>query len=72
MGVASAVGRLGGIAAPIVIGLAFAHIGFGGVFAITTGVLLVGAMLIGFFGISTSGKTLEQIAAGQAPRGTLH
>ena len=72
MGVASAVGRLGGIAAPIVIGLAFARIGFGGVFAITTGVLLVGAIVIGFFGISTSGKTLEQIAAAQAPRGTLH
>ncbi len=72
MGVASAVGRLGGIAAPIVIGLAFTRIEFGGVFAITTGVLLAGAIVIGFFGISTSGKTLEQIAVGQSPRGTLH
>ena len=72
MGVASAVGRLGGIAAPIVIGLAFARIGFGGVFAITTAVLLAGAIVIGFFGISTAGKTLEQIAVGQSLRGTLH
>ena len=69
MGVASAVGRLGGIAAPIVIGLAFAHVGFGGVFAITTGALFAGAIVIGFFGVSTSGRTLEQIAAGQSPRG---
>jgi hypothetical protein len=41
------------------------------VFAITTGVLLAGAIVIGFFGISTARKTLEQIAAGQSLRGTL-
>jgi putative MFS transporter len=72
MGVASAFGRLGGIAAPIIIGLAFARIGFGGVFAMTTVVLLAGAIIMGFFGISTAGKTLEQIAVGQSLRRTLH
>jgi len=67
MGVASAVGRLGGIAAPIVIGLAYAHIGFDGVFAITTAVLLGGALLVGVVGVKTSGKTLEQIAVEMKP-----
>lgn len=67
MGVASAVGRLGGIAAPIVIGLAYAHIGFGGVFTITTAVLLGGALLVGIVGVKTSGKMLEQIAVEMKP-----
>jgi putative MFS transporter len=66
MGVASAVGRLGGIAAPIVIGLAFAHIGFSGVFSMTTAMLLTGAIVMALFGVRTSGKTLEQIAVGQS------
>ena len=67
MGVASAVGRVGGIAAPIVIGLAYAHIGFDGVFTITTAVLLGGAIVVGVLGIKTSGKTLEQITVEMRP-----
>ncbi len=63
MGVASSFGRLGGIAAPIIIGYAFASIGFGGVFVITTAVLLAGALAVGILGIRTSGKTLEEITA---------
>jgi MFS transporter, putative metabolite:H+ symporter len=63
MGVASAVGRIGGILAPIIIGSTFARIGFGGVFTITTAVLLLGAAVVGAIGINTSGKTLEQITA---------
>jgi len=63
MGVASSFGRLGGLSAPIVIGLVYARIGFGGVFTITTTVLLLGATAVGILGIRTSGKTLEQIAA---------
>ncbi len=63
MGVASSFGRLGGIAAPIIIGYAFASIGFGGVFVITTAVLLAGALAVGILGIRTSGKMLEQITA---------
>jgi MFS transporter, putative metabolite:H+ symporter len=61
MGVASAVGRIGGILAPIIIGSTFTRIGFGGVFTITTAVLLFGAAVVGAVGISTTGKTLEQI-----------
>jgi putative MFS transporter len=63
MGVASSFGRIGGIAAPIIIGLAFARIGFAGVFVMTTAVLLSGALSVAILGISTTGKTLEQIAA---------
>ena len=63
MGVASSFGRLGGLSAPIVIGLTYAHIGFGGVFTITTTVLLAGATAVGILGIRTTGKTLEQITA---------
>jgi putative MFS transporter len=63
MGVASSFGRLGGLSAPIVIGLVYARIGFGGVFTMTTAVLLLGATAVGILGIRTTGKTLEQIAA---------
>jgi putative MFS transporter len=61
MGVASAFGRIGGILAPIIIGFTFAKIGFAGVFMITTAVLILGAFTVGAMGISTTGKTLEQI-----------
>jgi putative MFS transporter len=62
MGVASAFGRIGGMLAPIVIGYTYARIGFGGVFSITTAVLLIGSLAVAFLGISTAGKSLEQIA----------
>jgi MFS transporter, putative metabolite:H+ symporter len=64
MGVASAFGRIGGIVAPIIIGFAFARIGFAGVFTITTVVLLCGACVVAAVGITTKGKTLEEIAQG--------
>ena len=66
MGVASAFGRVGGILAPIVIGLTFARIGFAGVFVITTVVLVLGALIVGIMGIRTAGRTLEEISGGQA------
>lgn len=63
MGVASAFGRIGGLSAPIVIGYTFPRIGFGGVFLITTIVLVIGALVVGLLGIGTAGKSLEQITA---------
>jgi MFS transporter, putative metabolite:H+ symporter len=63
MGVASAVGRVGGIAAPLIIGFTFNAIGFGGVFGMTTAVLAAAALATLIVGLSTAGKTLEQIAA---------
>lgn len=71
MGVASSFGRIGGLAAPIIIGFTYAHIGFAGVFTITTIVLLTGALAVAILGISTAGKSLEQIAAsGIKPAGS--
>ena len=63
MGVASAIGRVGGIAAPLIIGFTFNTIGFGGVFGMTTAVLAAAALAVLILGLSTAGKTLEQIAA---------
>jgi putative MFS transporter len=65
MGSASAFGRVGGILAPIIIGLAYAHIGFGGVFTITTLILAIGMLVVALLGLNTKGKTLEQIAVEQ-------
>jgi len=72
MGVASAFGRIGGMLAPIVIGNTYARIGFGGVFSITTAVLLIGAAAVAILGISTAGKSLEQIAQELGDTGAEH
>ncbi|MBW8739241.1 MAG: MFS transporter [Streptomyces turgidiscabies] len=61
MGAASAFGRVGGIAAPLVIGSAYPVLGFAGVFVMTAGALLVGAITVLAFGVSTKGRTLEDI-----------
>lgn len=63
MGAASAFGRVGGILAPIAIGLAYGSIGFGGVFIMTTVVLALGVLTVVIFGLSTSSRTLEDITA---------
>ena len=63
MGAASAFGRVGGISAPIVIGLVYGSIGFGGVFVMTTAVLAAGVLTVILFGLSTRGRTLEDITA---------
>ncbi|MER5388784.1 MFS transporter [Saccharopolyspora sp. NPDC002686] len=66
-GAASAFGRIGGIAAPIIIGAFYASIGFGGVFAMVTGALVAGALAVLVFGVSTSGRTLEELTGTAAP-----
>lgn len=60
-GAASAVGRLGAVSAPIVIGASYAAIGFSGVFTLLTIMMAVGAAGILWFGTSTKDKTLEEI-----------
>lgn len=67
MGAASAFGRIGGILAPIIIGFAYASIGFGGVFVMTTAMLSVAVISVLLFGLATAGRTLEEIA-GTDPR----
>ena len=65
MGAASAFGRVGGILAPIAIGLAYGSIGFGGVFVMTTAVLAAGVVAVVVFGLATASRTLEDISAGE-------
>ena len=71
MGAASAFGRVGGILSPLIIGSAYASLGFSGVFALTCAVLGVGVLAVLTLGVSTKGRTLEDITAetaGAAPR----
>ena len=63
MGAASAFGRVGGILAPIAIGVAYGSIGFGGMFVMTTVVLAAGVLAVIVFGLATASRTLEDISA---------
>lgn len=62
-GLASAIGRIGGITAPILVGLIYPTLGFGGVFGMTTAVLLLGSAAVMIMGVPTRGRSLEDIAA---------
>jgi putative MFS transporter len=74
VGLASAVGRIGSILAPSIIGIVSVALGFGGVFVMTTVVLTIGVLGVVIFGASTAGKSLEDINAraehDPAPAGT--
>jgi MFS transporter, putative metabolite:H+ symporter len=67
-GLASSIGRLGAIAAPILVGYVYPLLGFAGVFGATTLVLLVGALAVLLMGVPTRGRSLEDIAAEQVER----
>ncbi len=62
MGAASAFARLGTIASPTIVGAAYPIIGFGGVFAMMTVILLIGGLGVAIFGKRTDGVSLEEIA----------
>jgi len=62
MGLASAFGRVGSITAPAVIGFFAATLGFAGVFTMTTAVLAVGVAAVLLFGLSTAGRSLEELS----------
>jgi len=64
-GLASAIGRIGGITAPILVGFIHPTLGFAGVFGMTTGVLLLGSAAVLIFGVPTRGRSLEDIAASE-------
>ena len=53
-GSSSSFGRIGSVSAPILVGLVYPTLGFLGVFAMTTTVLLVGACVVGFLGIESA------------------
>lgn len=61
MGTASAFGRVGGILAPIIIGVAYSGLGFSGVFVMTCAVLGAGVVAVVVFGLRTAGRTLEEL-----------
>ena len=61
MGTASALGRIGSIASPTIVGAAYPILGFGGVFVLITVVLFVGGLGILIFGKNTQGISLEGI-----------
>lgn len=61
-GVASSIGRIGGAASPIIVGLIFPSYGFAGVFGLSALTLIIGALAVIFLGIPTLNKSLEEIA----------
>lgn len=63
-GVASSIGRIGGAASPIIVGLIFPAYGFAGVFGLSAASLIVGALAVVLLGIPTLNRSLEEIAAG--------
>jgi putative MFS transporter len=65
-GSSSSFGRIGSVSAPILVGLVYPVLGFLGVFAMTTTVLLVGACVVFFLGIETRNRSLEDIEEGGA------
>ncbi len=72
MGTASAIGRIGAIGSPILVGWLYPNFGFAGVFGTTTVVLLAGAMAVIFLGVPTRNRTLEAIAAGELSAAGTH
>ncbi len=60
MGVASAIGRVGAIAAPIVIGYLFARVGWVNVFLALVAALAVAVAVVVIFGERTSGRSLNE------------
>ncbi|KAA1002433.1 MFS transporter [Paraburkholderia panacisoli] len=76
-GSSSSFGRIGSVSAPILVGLVYPTLGFPGVFAMTTTVLLIGACVVFFLGIETRNRSLEDIEVDSADaalevRGTLN
>jgi putative MFS transporter len=61
LGVASAIGRVGGILAPLIIGFSYSSVGFGGVFTMLLVLLVIGAAVVAIFGQRTTGRSLESI-----------
>ncbi|MDA3645303.1 MFS transporter [Saccharopolyspora indica] len=70
-GLSSAFGRFGSIIAPSVIGIFAASLGFAGVFGITTAVLAVGVICTPMFGLSTAGRSLEDLTEPDSPKAAV-
>ncbi|MGA0534008.1 MFS transporter [Hansschlegelia sp. KR7-227] len=62
-GCASAVGRIGSLIGPALIGVVLPTLGHGGVFALGAGSFVVAALAVLILGVETKGKRLEDISA---------
>jgi len=60
MGTASAIGRIGAIAAPVTIGYLYASIGFTNVFLVLVAALAAAVIIVVIFGQRTSGRRLDE------------
>lgn len=61
VGLASAIGRIGAISAPALVGWIYPIAGFFGVFGMTTVILIIGALAVLILGVPTKGRSLEEI-----------
>lgn len=66
MGAASAVGRLGAIAAPVAIGYLYGSAGFTNVFLVLVGALAIAVSITIIFGQKTAGVSLEELEGTRA------
>ena len=62
-GLASAVGRIGAIISPIVIGYIIKDVGAYGVFALGAGSFVLAALVVLTMGVETRGEVLEQVSS---------
>lgn len=62
-GLASCMSRIGGVAAPLLVGMVYAAGGFASVFVMTTCVLVFGSAAVLILGVPTKGRSLEAITA---------
>jgi len=62
-GFASAVGRLGSLIGPYVVGVVLPMTGQVGVFALGAGCFVIAALVVAALGIETNGKVLEHVSA---------
>ena len=61
-GCASAVGRVGSLLGPYIVGVILPAMGQGGVFALGAGSFVIAAASVGLLGIETKGRSLEDIS----------
>src|SRR5207244_10106393 len=62
-GSATAFGRLGGVIAPLLVGMLLPALGRGGVLAMNAALLAVAAIAVGILGPETKRRTLEEISS---------
>ena len=67
-GFASAVGRVGSLLGPYLVGVVLPNWGQGGVFTVGAGCFFVAALLVYVLGVETRGISLEELSARQPSR----